>query len=95
MNQEIIDDKGFETAVTAMIEQSINPALNAHGGFAKLVKIDGRDVHLELGGGCKGCPGARATVRYGIENALRENVPGMGRVIDVTDHGFAAPSDDD
>ena len=95
MKEETIDDKGFETAVTAMLEQSINPALNAHGGFATLVKIDGRDVHLELGGGCKGCPGARATVRYGIENALRENVPGMGNVVDVTDHGFADSADDD
>ncbi len=80
------DDKteDFEQQVASVLESSINPALASHGGWVRLVKVDGRDVHLELGGGCRGCPGARMTMRYVIEDALRKVVPDVGQVVDAT-----------
>lgn len=80
-------DADVKEAVEKLLETYINPALASHGGFVHLVKMEGRNVYLELGGGCKGCAGARATMRYGVEAALREAVPEIGRVIDATDHG--------
>ncbi len=77
----------FEERVRRLIEDQINPALASHGGFARLVAVEDHDVLLELGGGCRGCPGARMTVHRGIEAFLREQLPELGRVIDVTDHG--------
>ena len=36
--------------------------------------------------GCQGCGGARMTLRNGVERAIRERVPEVGAITDVTDH---------
>ena len=77
---ELADD------VRALLEQRINPAIAAHGGFAELVGVEGGDVYVRLGGGCQGCAMSRATVAAGIEQTLKEHLPGVTQVIDVTDH---------
>jgi Fe/S biogenesis protein NfuA len=82
-----VSDTELDEKVRHILDESINPALQSHGGFARLVKVENRNVHLELGGGCKGCPGARMTMKQGIEAFLRESLPSMGQVIDVTNHG--------
>ncbi len=80
-------DETLRVEVEKIFDEFINPALNAHGGFANVVRVEQGDVYVELGGGCRGCPGARMTMRSGIEAALRERVPGIRRVVDATDHG--------
>ncbi len=77
---EVADD------VRALLEQRINPAIAAHGGFAELVGVEGGDVYVRLGGGCQGCAMSRATVAAGIEQTLKEHLPAVKQVIDVTDH---------
>ncbi len=77
---ELADD------VRALLEQRINPAIAAHGGFAELVGVEGGDVYVRLGGGCQGCAMSRATVAAGIEQTLKEHLPGVTQVVDVTDH---------
>ncbi len=82
--QEPADD------LAALIEQlfinQVNPALSAHGGFVKLVKVEDRDVYLTLGGGCQGCSASRQTLTMGIENAIRQVAPQVRNIIDTTDH---------
>ncbi len=80
------NDAEIKERVGTVLADSINPALAGHGGFVRLLKVENSNVHLELGGGCKGCAGARATMRYGVESALREVIPELGEVIDATDH---------
>jgi Fe/S biogenesis protein NfuA len=50
--------------------------------------IDFKDgiVFLELTGGCQGCSMAGATMKDGIETSLRESVPEVREVRDVTKH---------
>lgn len=79
-------DRKIEEAVRKLFEEQINPALQSHGGFAKLVKVENRNVYVELGGGCRGCPGARMTMRSGIEAYVREVAPEVDEVLDITDH---------
>ncbi len=69
-----------------VLEQQINPAIAAHGGSAELVGVEDDTAYLRLGGGCVGCGMVSVTLRQGIEVALREAVPVITRVIDVTDH---------
>ena len=73
--------------VERLFESHINPALASHGGFARLVKVEDRDVYIEMGGGCQGCASSQATLRHGIETAIRQVAPQVREVIDVTDHG--------
>jgi Fe/S biogenesis protein NfuA len=69
-----------------VLEAQINPAIAAHGGSAELVAVEDDTAYLRLGGGCVGCGMVSVTLRQGIEVALREAVPVITRVIDVTDH---------
>ena len=72
--------------VTRLLDEHINPALASHGGFARLVKVEDRDVYLEMGGGCQGCAASRLTLRNGIESSIRRILPQVREIIDVTDH---------
>src|SRR5205085_255780 len=75
-----------EEKVRALLERQINPALAAHGGYATLVKVEGSEAHVSMGGGCQGCAVSSMTLRDGIQAAILANVPEITEVIDTTDH---------
>ena len=78
--------------VARVIEQDINPAVAMHGGWVALVGVEDGVAFLEMGGGCQGCGMAKVTLRQGIEVRLKEAVPAIREIVDVTDHaGGAAP----
>jgi Fe/S biogenesis protein NfuA len=73
--------------VAQLLEQSVNPALASHGGYAELVGVDDdRNVYVTMGGGCQGCAASAATLREGIQRAIKEAIPEVRDVIDATDH---------
>ena len=72
--------------VVAVLDEQVNPSIAAHGGHAELVGVENRSVYLRLSGGCQGCGMARATLSQGIEVILREAVPELADIVDVTDH---------
>ena len=73
--------------VGQLLEQQVNPALASHGGFATLVGVeDETKVFLSMGGGCQGCAVSAMTLRQGIERAIKDNIPEVTDVVDVTDH---------
>ncbi|MBV9214133.1 MAG: NifU family protein [Actinobacteria bacterium] len=77
--------------VAQVIERHINPAIAAHGGRARLERVEDGVAYVRLGGGCQGCGMATVTLDQGIESAILQAVPEVRGVIDVTDH--AAGSD--
>jgi Fe/S biogenesis protein NfuA len=80
--------------VVTVLDEVVNPSIAAHGGRADLVAMDeeGGVAYLRLSGGCQGCAMSRMTLTQGIETALRDEVPEVTRVVDVTDHtGGANP----
>ena len=76
--------------VQQLLDQSINPALAAHGGFVSLVGVEEADdatkVFLSMGGGCQGCSLSAATMVEGVTTAIHEALPEVTDVVDVTDH---------
>lgn len=72
--------------VIRVLEAQINPSIAAHGGRADLVAVEDGSAYLRLSGGCQGCGMASVTLSQGIEVALRDSVPEVTKVIDVTDH---------
>jgi len=54
--------------------EELRGMLQADGGDLELVSIAGTTVTLKLKGACGGCPHAMATLKGGIERALRERV---------------------
>ncbi len=72
--------------VEQVLAEQVNPAIASHGGQARLISEENGVVYLQLGGGCQGCGMAAVTLRQGIERILREAVPDIVEVVDVTDH---------
>jgi Fe/S biogenesis protein NfuA len=73
--------------IEAVVSTEVNPALAAHGGFVTYVGHDGEGTaYLTMGGGCHGCSMSRMTMLEGVQTMLVEQVPGVERVKDLTDH---------
>lgn len=72
--------------VRKVLDSQVNPAIAAHGGVISLVDLDDTEVYVEMGGGCQGCALSRMTLRQGVERMLREAIPELTAVHDVTDH---------
>jgi Fe/S biogenesis protein NfuA len=91
IDEDPLDLSGtVEERVALVLDRRINPSIAAHGGRADLVSVDGGTVSLRLSGGCQGCGMAAATLRNGIEVRLREAIPEITEIIDVTDHDAGA-----
>ena len=72
--------------VQQVIDEHINPGVAGHGGWVLLKDVKGKSVYVEMGGGCQGCGLSAVTLRAGIENAIRQAVPEVQEIIDVTAH---------
>lgn len=85
-------DGALARRVVGVLEDIVNPSIAGHGGRADLVAMDeaGGVAYLRLSGGCQGCAMSRMTLSQGIEGALRDEVPEVLRVVDVTDHSTGA-----
>ncbi|NKC15808.1 MAG: hypothetical protein GKR94_27490 [Gammaproteobacteria bacterium] len=73
-------------ALQTLIETAINPSLKTHGGRVMLQEAAGHRVKLKFRGGCQGCAMANLTLRQGIEPIIKEHLPAITQVIDVTEH---------
>ncbi|MGC1238743.1 MAG: NifU family protein [Acidimicrobiales bacterium] len=71
-----------------VLEEQINPSIAQHGGRADLIAMDEEKgiAYIKLSGGCQGCSMSRLTLSQGIETSLRESIPEITKVLDVTDH---------
>ena len=72
--------------VKSVLDAEINPAIASHGGSITLVGVEGTEIYLEMGGGCQGCAMSRMTLRQGVERMVRQAVPEVTVIHDVTDH---------
>lgn len=83
---DVPEDAELAVKAQAVLDQAINPALAAHGGYATLVGAEGTTITVTMGGGCQGCAASAMTLREGITRMLRDALPEITEVIDATDH---------
>jgi Fe/S biogenesis protein NfuA len=76
--------------VREVLDRQVNPGIAAHGGSIALVDVKDTEVYLEMSGGCQGCAMSRLTLRQGVERMLRQAVPEITAVHDITDHAGGA-----
>jgi Fe-S cluster biogenesis protein NfuA len=57
--------------------EEIRPYIHSHGGRVELVDVADGVVRLRMSGACAGCTASAATLSEGIEQALREHLPGF------------------
>lgn len=79
-------DHPLAERVQRIIDEQINPGIASHGGVVELVDLADDTLYLRMGGGCQGCAASQATLRQGVERMVREAVPEIREIVDVTDH---------
>ena len=72
--------------IQQVIDDKINPSVASHGGHITLIDVKDNNVFLRFGGGCQGCGMADVTLKQGVEVLLKEAVPEINEVMDITDH---------
>ncbi len=61
----------------------IRPSLVRDGGNVELVDVNDGTVQLRLTGACAGCPMSTMTLKMGIEQILKQEIPEVKEVVAV------------
>jgi Fe-S cluster biogenesis protein NfuA len=59
----------------------LRPMLQRDGGDIELVDVTDGIVKVKLTGACGSCPMSTMTLKMGVENALKKEVPGVKEVV--------------
>ena len=86
MTNTVPNDDRIYDVVDGLFRDEINPMVARHGGKVELVDVQDGTVVVRMMGGCQGCGMATVTLRQGIETALRQAVPVVRGLKDITDH---------
>jgi len=81
-----VDDDALYDRVADLFETQVNPMVAGHGGRIELIDVQDAIVLLRMSGGCQGCGMADVTLRQGIEAMLKQEVPEVQGITDITDH---------
>ncbi|MEM6429299.1 MAG: NifU family protein [Deinococcota bacterium] len=69
-----------------VLDKQVNPGVASHGGRVSLSRVEGDTAYIVLEGGCQGCGMSQVTLKEGIEVMVKEAVPEIVNIVDVTDH---------
>ena len=61
----------------------VRPMLMRDGGNVELVDVKDDTVQVRLTGACGGCPMAAMTLKMGIEQVLKQEIPELKEVVAV------------
>ena len=78
-----MSEKSLIDRVESAIDE-IRPYLIADGGDIKVISIDNKNiVNLELLGSCEICPMSPMTLKAGVEEAIKKQVPEINGIYAV------------
>ena len=88
--RDAVPKPGLDTpegiAIQKLLDENVNPAVAGHGGHISLVDVQADTAYIRLEGGCQGCGMADVTLKQGVEVEIKNAVPSIVAVLDVTDH---------
>jgi Fe-S cluster biogenesis protein NfuA len=89
-DRDAISKPGLDTedgrAILQVLDERINPSIASHGGHISLIDVKDNTVYVRLEGGCQGCGMADVTLKQGVEVEIKNAVPSIVAILDVTDH---------
>ncbi len=72
----------FETRARKAINK-LRPFLQMDGGDMEIIAIEDNNVLIRLQGACQSCPSSTMHMKYGIETALKKEIPEFGELITI------------
>ena len=82
-NFEALDDVSKQ--IVNILEEYVKPAVASDGGNIQFISYDSinKNVSVMLQGACSGCPSSTYTLKSGIENMLKEMLPGKIETVEA------------
>ncbi len=68
------------------ILEQIRPNIQMDGGDVHFVKFQDGVVYIRLTGACVGCPASEYTLKLGIEEAIKQEIPDVVEVMAVDEN---------
>jgi len=84
MTDENTQKNDMRERVQAVLD-TIRPNLQADGGDVELIDVVDGTVQVRLQGACHGCPMAAMTLQMGIERILKQQIPEVVGVENITE----------
>ncbi|MCL6295400.1 NifU family protein [Jejuia spongiicola] len=80
---ENMDDTSKQ--IVNILEEYVKPAVASDGGNIQFISYDAesKNVSVMLQGACSGCPSSTYTLKSGIENMLKEMLPGKVNMVEA------------
>lgn len=80
---ENLDDTSKE--IVNILEEYVKPAVASDGGNIQFIAYDAdtKNVRVMLQGACSGCPSSTFTLKNGIENMLKQMLPGKVDMVEA------------
>lgn len=72
-----------EKRIIEILDAEIRPAVAMDGGDITFHKYEDGILYLQMKGACEGCPSSSATLKVGIENRMKEEIPDLIEVLAV------------
>lgn len=84
--QEPPADADLELRANWVLNRHVNPSLAEHQGSVIVDRVEEQKVWLKFGGNCLGCGNAEKTLVEFVEKVLREYLPEVDTISEVTMH---------
>ena len=82
-NENAENDSESVQKIKSILDNEIRPAIAMDGGDCEFHSYEDGVLTLRMQGACSNCPSSVMTLKMGIENRLREDVPDLKEVIQV------------
>jgi Fe-S cluster biogenesis protein NfuA len=80
------NEAALRERIQRVLDEQVNPVIAGHGGGVSILDIKDNVIYVQMWGGCQGCGLADTTLKNGVEAAVRDAVPEVGEIIDLTNH---------
>lgn len=76
---------GISKEIVNILEEYVKPAVASDGGNIQFISYDEntKNVSVMLQGACSGCPSSTYTLKSGIENMLKQMLPGKVNMVEA------------
>ncbi|MEX2380434.1 MAG: NifU family protein [Vicingaceae bacterium] len=75
--------EGIDAKIADILDEYIRPAVESDGGAIHFHSYQEGKVSVVLKGACSGCPSSTMTLKAGIENMLKEMLPGQIKEVEA------------
>ncbi len=81
VERPVFEPTEYDKQIVALLNEYVRPAVENDGGAIDFVGFKDGIVTLEMRGSCSGCPSSSMTLKGGIEQLLKANMPQVTEVV--------------